>query len=254
MEPVDEYQGAEYVSKDGGTRYLLTHGGIWGDYALVAEGTDFGLAWVEAGKAFFKVTVYGDAVYTPWLDRSKGPNVIVKASKLVEAIDSWGEEFSQRRVREYAGGTVHPKVQVSAIRGGSPYYVTTGCEFCDIYVDVRLLPGEDPRAPERELNQVLAGSGFPGEVRMFAHRRGYEAQGAEPLVGAISRAQQAVLGRKPGKAATPFSSMWRDTNVFNELGIPSVTYGPKRRCPIPVSDMVNVAKVYALTALEICGA
>jgi desulfoferrodoxin (superoxide reductase-like protein) len=46
--------------------------------------------------------------------------------------------------------------------------------------------------------------------------------------------------------------MWRDTNVFNEMGIPAITYGPKRRCPIPVDDMVKAAKVYAMTAFSIC--
>jgi hypothetical protein len=56
--------------------------------------------------------------------------------------------------------------------------------------------------------------------------------------------------------------MWRDLNVFNEVGIPSVCYGPPRqREPLSgaqnramkISDLVQATKVYALTALLVCG-
>ena len=58
QEPVDEFTSPGYLSKEVGARYLITHGVI-GDYAVVAEATSFGVTWVEAGKAFFKVTVLG---------------------------------------------------------------------------------------------------------------------------------------------------------------------------------------------------
>jgi hypothetical protein len=64
--------------------------------------------------------------------------------------------------------------------------------------------------------------------------------------------------------------MWRDTNVYNEFGIPSLTFGPtrykmgrhKHRTSnryqtidryLTIPDMVMAARVYARTALEICG-
>jgi acetylornithine deacetylase/succinyl-diaminopimelate desuccinylase-like protein len=58
-EPVDEFQGPGYLSKETGTRFLIQHGGV-ADLALVAEGTGFRTAWVEAGKAFFKLKVFGE--------------------------------------------------------------------------------------------------------------------------------------------------------------------------------------------------
>ena len=59
-----------YVAKEAGTRYAITHGGVT-DYALVSEGTDFGIVGVEAGKAFFKITVFGNdlSIYTPYIER-----------------------------------------------------------------------------------------------------------------------------------------------------------------------------------------
>jgi acetylornithine deacetylase/succinyl-diaminopimelate desuccinylase-like protein len=83
VEPVDEYQPPAYIAKEAGTRYAITHCGV-ADYALVAEGTDFGLVGVEAGKAFFKITVFGldVPIYTPYIQRpvpiEKSPNAIVR--------------------------------------------------------------------------------------------------------------------------------------------------------------------------------
>ncbi len=47
-EAVDEFQSPRYLSKEVGSRYLIQHGGV-ADYALVAEGTDFRYAAIEAG-------------------------------------------------------------------------------------------------------------------------------------------------------------------------------------------------------------
>jgi len=54
------------------------------------------------------------------------------------------------------------------------------------------------------------------------------------------------------------ASIWTDTNVYNELGIPAIKFGPRgknigpRLEEIKVDDMVKAAQVYALVALDIC--
>ena len=56
--------------------------------------------------------------------------------------------------------------------------------------------------------------------------------------------------------------MWRDLNIFNEVGIPSVCYGPGRQKELysgwqdramKISDLVEATKVYALTIMSLCG-
>src|SRR5439155_24931091 len=94
LEPVDEFQPPEYVGKGAGARYVVKRG-VTADYAVVAEGTSFGLCWVEAGKAFFKVSVLGDEppLYTPYVPRptalKTSPNAIVRAAPVIEAIEEW---------------------------------------------------------------------------------------------------------------------------------------------------------------------
>ena len=56
-------------------------------------------------------------------------------------------------------------------------------------------------------------------------------------------------------AAPPYASMWRDVSIFNEMGIPAVTYGPPRafeQCSMRIKDLVDAARVYARIALDVC--
>ncbi len=63
----------------------------------------------------------------------------------------------------------------------------------------------------------------------------------------------------PDRAETAVVSMWRDTNVYNRVGIPALTFGPSRgRAAVQgtgfmeLGNMLEGAKIYALTALSMC--
>jgi acetylornithine deacetylase/succinyl-diaminopimelate desuccinylase-like protein len=264
LEPVDEFQSPAYLAKEAGTRFAITHGGV-GDYALVAEGTDFGVVGVEAGKAFFKVTVFGNdlPIYTPYIPRptpiAENPSAIVRMAPLIQRIEEWAYEYEQKNRYECPGGVIVPRVNIGAIRGGVPYKITKTVQQCAIYLDVRVTPVQNPLDVREELRRLLAGTGLPGEVELYVYRPAYEAdpEKVAPLVGAITRAHQAILGGTPKPAAPPFSSMWRDINCFNEMRIPAVTYGPGvsvggGNFGMKISDLVTGAQLYALTALDVC--
>jgi hypothetical protein len=69
-----------------------------------------------------------------------------------------------------------------------------------------------------------------------------------------------VTGQDPTpQAPQEVVSMWRDNNVFNEAGIPSLTFGPPRRREpgsgrvyFEIEDLSNMANVYAQVACAIC--
>jgi acetylornithine deacetylase/succinyl-diaminopimelate desuccinylase-like protein len=264
LEPVDEYQAPQYVAKEAGTRWAITHGGV-ADYALVAEGTDFAIVGVEAGKAFFKITVFGSdlPLYTPYIPRpnpvEKNPNAIVRMAKLIERLEEWAYEYEQKHRYECAGGILIPKVNIGAVRGGVPYKITKTVQQCAIYVDVRTTPVQNPVDIQIELRRLLNDCGLAGEVEQYVYRPAFEADArkVEPLTAAIKKAHAAVVGGAPGVAAPGFSSMWRDINCFNEMRIPSVTYGPGvsvggGNFAMPIETLVTGARLYALTALELC--
>jgi acetylornithine deacetylase/succinyl-diaminopimelate desuccinylase-like protein len=264
LEPVDEFQPPAYLAKEAGTRYAITHGGV-GDYALVAEGTDFGLVGVEAGKAFFKITVFGNdlPIYTPYIDRptpvEKNPSAIVRMAPLIQRLEEWAYEYERRHRYECAGGVIVPRVNIGAIRGGVPYKITKTVQQCAIYVDVRTTPAQNPLDIREELRALVSGLGLDGEVELYVYRPAFEADPVkvQPLAAAITHAHQALLGETPPQASPPFSSMWRDINCFNEMRIPAITYGPGisvggGNFGMKITTLVTGAQLYALTALQLC--
>jgi formylaminopyrimidine deformylase len=124
---------------------------------------------------------------------------------------------------------------------------------------VRITPVQNPLDVREELRRVVADCGLAGEVELYVYRPAYEADATrvKPLVGAITRAHEAVLGTAPKPAPPPFSSMWRDINCFNEMRIPAITYGPGvsvggGNFGMRIADLVTGSKLYALTALDLC--
>lgn len=260
--PVDEYQGLRYEGKGFGTTYMVEHG-VRADYALVAETTDNSLCWYNCGANYYKVTLRGRNMYTPRLLRpdrlAEHPNAIVKAAAVIQAIEEWAIRFEAARSRETACGLVRPKAQVGAVRGGIPWRPNRSSPYCALYVDVRTLPGESPEEITASLRQAIDAVAVGAELELIMSKPGQEGRGVEPLADAVRAAHRAVRGEEvPERAPTAVVSMWRDTNVFNAHGIPSLTFGPSRgqadvqgRGHFELSDLVAGAKMYALTALQL---
>jgi acetylornithine deacetylase/succinyl-diaminopimelate desuccinylase-like protein len=261
QEPVDEFTGTQYLSKEVGSRYIIARGAI-GDYALIAEGTGFDIAWAVAGKACFKISVYGKSVYVPFMPQrtepSESPNAIIKMAPVLLAIEDWAARYERDHTVDTPGGRVIPKVNIGAIRAGEPFHISSSAKVCSIYMDVRLAPGADAMAIRESLREVIKKCGVEGSVELYTFRKGQVAEGVEPLVEAVSFAHSTLDAPKPKMAAPAFSSMWRDHLVFIEAGVPALTYGPsgstggKVPYSMKIDDLVRAARSYALVALNIC--
>ena len=261
-ESVDEFSAPQYMSKEVGTRFMVSHG-VVADFALVAEATNFDLAWIEAGKAFFKITIFGGrSLYTPYINRpydvEKNPNAIVQMSRLIEKLEDWSLAYEKRYTYVCPGGTLIPKVNLGAVRGGAPYRPTTTPELCSLYVDCRTVPDQDVLAIKAELEEVIGSLHMEGKVELFVFRRGYEAQNIDRLAGAIGQAHSRYFGGEPKIVVGPECSMWRDINIFNEVGIPAATYGPAAGAGaygslcITLEDLYKATQIYAMVALDLC--
>ncbi|HEY8692529.1 MAG TPA: M20/M25/M40 family metallo-hydrolase [Chloroflexota bacterium] len=261
-EPIDEFQGWEYLSKDLGARFMATHG-VMGDFALIAEGTGFGIVWVEAGKAHFKVTIYSEAprYYTPYLPRPTGladaPNAIVRFGAVLQAFEEWAYEYEQRHTVDGESGQLVPKMSINAIRSGYPFNLTSTPQLASFYVDGRILPGQNPLDVRDDLRELLRKVGVPGKVELFLYRPGFEAKGIDPLVKTVRRCHDQVFPEPPLAVGPAVSSMWRDANAFNELGIPALSYGPRSashatKKSFKIEDLVNASVVYARIAMDLC--
>jgi acetylornithine deacetylase/succinyl-diaminopimelate desuccinylase-like protein len=260
---VDEFQGIDFPGEGFGTKWLVDRGAV-ADYALVGETSGFGIVRAECGAAWFKIRIKGREVYTPRYERGtsiqENPNAFAKAAHVIQAFEDWAVGYEKRETIEFAGGTIIPKAQIVEVRGGAG--VGRPNPTCDIFTDVRIAPRKNPLEVQRELAAAIHKTNLDCEISLFQYSRGHIAENAEPLIDAVRSAHRYVFGSEPPQPPSAETSMWRDLNVFNEVGIPSVCYGPPRqREPLSgaqnramkIDDLVLATKVYVLSAMILCG-
>jgi acetylornithine deacetylase/succinyl-diaminopimelate desuccinylase-like protein len=258
-EPVEQFRGVEFMGKDIGANYLFHHGGVAPDYAIAAEGTDYGVTWQGCGYAVIRIRLLGKGNFTPVLehpaDPHQHPNPIYRLGPVIAALHAWGIAYEKKNRYESGGGVSVPKVQIDAIRGGAPHTFGIGTDIVALYLEVGLTARQQVGAVRRELVALMRTLDLDGfEVEPVVVRHGYEADAAAvgPLVAAVCAATEQVLETPAVRAHPVYSSMWRDHNVFNMQRIPAITTGMPRDRPTR-SQMAKSALIYALTALAVCG-
>ncbi|MBI4529417.1 MAG: M20/M25/M40 family metallo-hydrolase [Deltaproteobacteria bacterium] len=259
--PVGPWQTKEYRGEGAGTRHLLTHG-MHSDYAVVADGSDMNIVWTQTGVVQIKITTFGKAEAAWGTRRDKYPpaifNAIVKMTKIIEALEKWAEEFEDKYTYNSPTGPIYPKVNIGGIEGGAPYRPNYFPGVCSIYVDVRMPPQVRPVTIQYEVEKTLSGLGIEHEIEVYKSLLGHEGKAVEPLVQAVEECYQHLFGEKVKPEAPDRASIWTDTNVYNELGIPAVKIGPRgkrvgpRTEEMDIDTMVRAAQLYALVALDIC--
>ena len=159
-EHVEEFQGPQFLGKEIGAQFMMTHGGVAPDFAIAAEGTDFGISWVSCGHANFRINIYGEDVFTPLLEHPeelrKHPSALVKVAPLIEALQKWCVEFEKNNIYHSPGGTAVPKTQIGAIRGGDPHLMGGGSEVCSVYLGATLTPVQSIADVQRSLEALMA--------------------------------------------------------------------------------------------------
>jgi acetylornithine deacetylase/succinyl-diaminopimelate desuccinylase-like protein len=259
--PIGPWQGQEYRGEGVGTRHLLTHG-MHTDYAVVADGSDMNIVWTQTGVVQAKITTFGKAEAAWGTKRSEFPmekvNAIVKMSRIIAALEQWGEAFEQQYVYNSPTGPLLPKVNIGAIEGGAPYRPNYFPGVCSLYVDVRMPPQVRPLTIKHEIEQTLAKLELDYELDVYKSLLGYEGKGVEPLVECAREVHQYLFGANIKPESPDRASIWTDTNIYNELGIPAIKIGPRgrrisaRNEEIEIDEMLKAARLYALIALDIC--
>ncbi len=259
--PIGPYQSEAYRGEGTGTQHLLTHG-IQSDYAIVADRSAHSIVWAQNGVAQFKISTFGDPHAAWGVTREEKPpeasSAILKMMKVLQAVDEWSAEFERAHVYTSPHGPIVPKVNIGAIQGGAPFRPNYYPGVCSIYVDVRTPPELRPVQVQHELKAVLSQLGIECEMEMYASKMGYQAKGVEPVIKVIEETYQSLFGKKTPAPTGLHASIWTDTNIYNELGIPACKFGlgggrwKFRSEQIDIENIFQAAQVYALAALEIC--
>ena len=125
-------------------------------------------------------------------------------------------------------------VTLSAIDGGWPYRCSRVPVACTLYVDTRLLPGQEPLEVRREIEGVLARlrrddpdlARLHLDMNVFMNQWGSECAPEELIFRAVSEAHRQTTGRAATVTAIPFAS---DAGELNAHGIPALNYGATGR-------------------------
>ena len=260
--PIGPWQTKEYRGEGVGTRHLLTHG-MHSDYAVVADGSDLNIVWAQNGVVLIKISTFGKAEAAWGTKRSEFPmekvNAIVKMTKIIGALEKWADGFEEEYVyRSERQGPLYPKVNIGGIEGGAPYRPNYFPGVCSIYVDVRMPPQVRPVMIKHEVETALNALGLDYDLELYKSLLGHEGKNVEPLVKSAEDVHQHLFGEKIKPETPSRASIWTDTNIYNEMGIPAVKIGPRgrrigpRNEEIEIDVMVKAAQIYALMALDIC--
>ena len=119
-------------------------------------------------------------------------------------------------------------------------------------------PQVRPVQIQYELEKTLNATGLDYQLDVYKSLLGHEGKNIEPLVKSSEEVFQYLFKEKIKHEAPDRASIWTDTNVYNELGIPAIKIGPRgrrigpRNEEIEIDVMLKAAKLYALIALDIC--
>jgi acetylornithine deacetylase len=200
-----------------GARALVEAGRPLGRHALIGEPTGLKPVNMHKGVMAERVRLVGRSGHAS--DPRLGNNALEGMHEALTAILAWRDEL-RRDFRHPAFEIGWPTINPGHIHGGDNF--NRICAECELHLDLRPLPGQDPAELRAELTRRVAA---------IAERRGLKHL-VEPLFpsippaetpagAAIVKATQALTGH-PAEAV----SFGTEAPFFNQLGMETVVLGP----------------------------
>ncbi|MEK4327531.1 ArgE/DapE family deacylase [Paenibacillus sp. FSL R7-0312] len=259
-----------------GVPWVLERGLISGTAAVIAEPSGpLNPTIGQKGSCWFEFTVEGTPGHGS-LSPVVGDSAIVKAAKGIEALQRLWDikvdipdevkeiiRISQDYVKEREqDGSIayqvfdHVTVNIGTIQGGTKVNVVA--DRCTIQVDSRVPFGVDYRDVLDRARSLLLEAGIESEVKGFGFQGNANwTSNEEPVVSDLVESICEVSGEEAYGVLQWASS---DARHFRTHNIPVLQYGPAELSTIhnfnekaPVWQIIQCAKVYALTALKYLG-
>lgn len=247
-----------------GAKYMANEVGLRADGAIIGEPSGIDASFdvihlAHRGIFCFKVRVLGTQMHSSMSDIRPSVNASVK---LAEVLQKFAQSFrpTDPKNKLYPQG---PTVNLAVMMEGGVFYgVYPGhAEFAS---EIRIVPGMDRERTVREVQD------FVGRLREedpslrieldlkprpnLTWIDGMEISEDSPVAQALAGAAEHVLGHRPAFAGFPGGTDARC--LYHGAGIPTipafgpglleVCHGPDES--VPVEDVVNAAKMYALAA------
>ena len=200
-----------------GTEDVLRH--YRSDAAIVVEPSGLELTVAHRGFAWFEVQLVGRSAHGSQPDL--GLDAIAGAGAILQQLETLSTQLRSRASHHLLG---HGTVRVSKISGGVD--AATVAPTCQLSIERRTLPGDNPDQIKDELRELIAacctprGLGFT--LTRLVARAAFETQEGSPIVDAVVTAAVHVIGHSPAERGEPF---WTDAGLISEAGIDCLVFG-----------------------------
>jgi acetylornithine deacetylase len=252
-----DFQGKKYRGYGAGTHYLVAHG-VLPDMCILGEPTDMKLVLEHAGSMWVRFGLAGNYVHSAFAPGKEDQNAIRRMHQVLEEVLRWIPEWQEQA--SWAGRPGF--VNLGCLQAGHPWRASRTPEHADLFLDVRVPPTmsmTDARRAAKKLFLAMKQK-YPEyglDFETFVSVPGATIDEGHAMVQAIERNHQQVTGSKPQRDTVLWCS---DASVLSRFDCPTVNYGPSSGPrdhegeKVAIKTLVDITKVYALTAAEICGA
>ncbi|MTI68366.1 MAG: YgeY family selenium metabolism-linked hydrolase [Firmicutes bacterium] len=222
------------------------------DYVIICEPSSLNLALGHKGRAVFRVDVQGLAAHGSAPE--KGVNAIYKMNTIIDRVEKLGKKFMSMEGEK--GALAVTKIESEAVS------INAIPDKCSIYLDRRLIKGEDEAFIEKEMNTLLEGTdatwdiynkvgkSWTGkELILHSFLPSWEVSKESKLVRKSLDAFEELNDKAPRMFKWDFCT--NGVGTAGKMGIPTIGLGPAdpkvahtRDEHCPITDIIEACKFY----------
>jgi acetylornithine deacetylase len=251
-----EFKGRQYRGYGVGTHYLVNHG-VLPDMCILGEPTDMKLVLEHSGSMWARISTKGIYVHTAFAEGREDKNALNRMHDVMDEVLRWSAEWCDRT----SFGGHRGVVNLGCLRAGDPWRASRTPPTADLFLDVRVPPHMPMTDARREVKKLVSSlkKRFPDygiDFETYVSVPGATLPEDHTMVKAIESNHARVTGAPPARDTVLWCS---DASVMSRFGVPTVNYGPSSGPrdaegeKVAIKTLVEITKIYALTAAEICG-
>ena len=251
-----DFKGKEYRGYGYGTHYLVNHG-VLPDMCILGEPTDMRVVLEHFGSMWVRISCTGIYVHTAFCEGREEMNSIRRMYELMDTIMKWITVWEKNA----SHGGKKALVNLGGIRGGHAWRASRTPEKTDLFLDVRVPPTISMSEARRHIRQMFLElekkhPDWGLEFETYVSVPGARISGEHEMIRAIDASHQHIMGKPPERDVVTWCS---DASVLSRYGIETVNYGPSSGPrdhvgeKVAIKTLVDITKIYALTAAELCG-
>jgi len=251
-----DFKGKEYRGYGYGTHYLVNHG-VLPDMCILGEPTDMHVVLEHFGSMWVRISCTGIYVHTAFCEGREEMNSIRRMYALMDPVMKWIANWEKNA----AHGGKKALVNIGGIRGGHAWRASRTPEKTDLFLDVRVPPTIPMSEARRNIQQLFLElekkhPDWGLEFETYVSVPGARISEEHEMIKAIEASHEQVTGKRPEREVVTWCS---DASVLTRYGVETVNYGPSSGPrdaegeKVAIKTLVEITKIYALVAAELCG-